>query len=138
MNVSLFRHAFFLILLSLVGALFIPMMVIPRLGLSAHTVGLLSGTLLIAIGAIWPYFHLSILQEALLKWSWLYAGYANWLGCLAGALLGAGQTTPVASAEVVGSDFAEGIVAVLLGSVAVVSFVAVGLALWALRPVTRP
>lgn len=137
MNVTLFRHAFFLILLSLIGALFIPEMAVPRLGLSAHTVGMLSGTLLIAIGAIWQHFHLSGLQGAILKWTWLYASYVNWLGCLVGALVGAGKTTPVASGGLVGSELAEGLVAGLLGSVGIVSFVAVGLTLWVLRPAPR-
>ena len=59
MNVSLFRYAFVLILLSLIGGFFIPAMAIPRLGLSAHTIGTLSGILLIAVGAIWQHFQLS-------------------------------------------------------------------------------
>ena len=72
MNISLFRHAFFLILLGLLGAFAIPHMAVPRLGLSAHTIAMLSGTLLIAVGAIWAQFRLSAAQALWLKWSWLY------------------------------------------------------------------
>jgi (hydroxyamino)benzene mutase len=133
MNISLFRHAFVLILLALVGGFFVPAMAVPRLGLSAHTIGILSGVLLIAVGAIWQHFRLSHTQRAWLKWSWLYSSYANWLGCLVGAVLGAGKMTPVASAGLVGSDVAETAVAVLLGSVGIFSLVAVGLSLWGLR-----
>jgi len=134
MNVSLFRYAFVLILASLIGAFFVPAMAVPRLGLSAHTIGILSGVLLITVGVIWPHFLLTQAQGAWLKWSWIYSSYANWLGCLVGAVFGAGKLTPVASAGLVGADLAETAVAILLGSVGVASLIAVGLSLWGLRP----
>lgn len=132
-NVSLFRYAFALILLSLIGGLFVPAMTVPRLGLSAHTIGVLGGVLLIAVGAIWQHFHLTSAQGAWLKWSWLYSSYINWFGCLVGAVLGAGRTTPIASGGYVGSDITEFVVSALLISVAIASFIAVGLSLWGLR-----
>lgn len=133
MNVSLFRHAFVLILLSLIGGFFIPVMAIPRLGLSAHTIGALSGVLLIAVGAIWQHFVLSSAQGAWLKWSWLYSSYVNWLACIVAAFLGAGKMTPIASAGHVGTSTAEALVSALFISVAIASFIAVGLSLWGLR-----
>ena len=133
MNLSLFRHAFVLILLALVGGLFIPAMAVPRLGLSAHTIGILSGALLIAIGAIWQHFRLSARQAWLLKWSWLYSSYVNWFACMLGAVLGAGKMTPLASTNLVGAVWTEGLVSALFISVGVTSFVAVGLSLWGLR-----
>lgn len=134
MNVRLLRHGFFLILLALVGGLFIPAMAVPRLGLSAHTIGVLSGVLLIALGAIWPQFRLSAGQARLHDWAWLYSSYVNWFACLLGGTLGAGQTTPLASAGYAGTPLVEGAVTALLVSVAVASFIAVGLSLWGLRP----
>jgi len=136
MNISLFRHGFGLILLSLLSGLFVSEMAVPRLALSAHTIGVLGGVLLLVLGAIWSQFQLSVRQTLLLKWAWLYSSYVNWLGCLVGAALGAGKTTPVASAGQVGPDVAEGLVAALLGSVGLASFVAVGLSLWGLRSMT--
>lgn len=133
MNRSLVRHGFILILLALVSGLFVQAMPIPRLGLSAHTIGLLSGALLIAIGAVWPMFVLSLRQSAVLYGAWLYASYINWLGCLLGAIFGAGKATPVAAAGVVGSAAAEALVGGLLLSVAVASFVAIGLSIYGLR-----
>lgn len=133
MNVSLFRYAFVLILLSLIGGFFIPAMAVPRLGLSAHTIGALSGVLLIAVGAIWQHFRLSNAQAAWLKWSWLYSSYVNWLACIVGAVLGAAKMTPIASAGHVGSETAEALVSALFVSVAIASFIAVGLSLWGLR-----
>ncbi|MDH3647014.1 MAG: hydrogenase [Gammaproteobacteria bacterium] len=135
MHIPIIRHGFILILLALISGLFVPTMEIPRLGLSAHTVGILSGVLLIAVGSIWQLIVLSDSQRSIMHWSWLYASYVNWLGCLAGAIFGAGKSTPLASAGVVGTPTAELLVAVLLTSAGVLSFVAVGLSLWGLRRV---
>jgi len=137
MNNNIIRHGFILISIALVSGLFIHTMAIPRLGLSSHTIGVLSGVLLIAIGAIWQQFSLSDKQLKWFYYSWLYSSYVNWLGCLIGAILGAGKTTPVAASGMVGSQMSESIVAILLMSVGVVSFVAVGLSLWGLRENTE-
>ena len=133
MNKTIIRHGFVLILLALVSGLFVQAMPIPRLGLSAHTIGILSGALLIAMGAVWPLFVLSARQQQLMYWSWLYSSYVNWFACLLGAVAGAGKTTPVASAGAVGPAAAEAVVCILLVSVAVASFIAVGLSIFGLR-----
>ena len=129
MNTDLTRHGFILIALALVFGFFIPSMEVPRLGLSAHTIGVLSGTLLIAMGAVWQQFSLSARRLMVMYWSWLYSSYANWLGCLLGAIFGAGNTTPVASGDYVGTPLVENIVAALLMSVAASSLLAVGLSI---------
>jgi (hydroxyamino)benzene mutase len=136
MHTGLLRHVFILILLALAGGLFIPTMAVPRLGLSAHTIGVLSGVLLIALGAVWAQFRLSAGQARLHYWAWLYSSYINWFACLLGGALGAGRTTPLASAGYSGTPLVEGTVTALLVSVAVASFIAVGLSLWGLRPST--
>lgn len=132
MNRNIIRHGFVLILLALVGGLMLPAMALPRLGLSAHTIGVLSGVLLIVLGAIWPVFRLSVRQLRVMYWSWVYSSYANWLGCLVGAFTGAGKMTPLASAGAQAGTLAELTVAVLLGSVAITSLVAVLLSLMGL------
>ena len=132
MNMHIIRHGFILILLALVSGLFVQAMSIPRLGLSAHTIGILSGILLMAIGAVWPLFELSCRQQRIMYWSWLYSSYINWLGCLVGAVAGAGKATPMASAGALGSPAAEAAVGIMLISVAAASFVAVGLSLFGL------
>lgn len=73
MNKDIIRHGFVLILLSLITGLFVQAMAIPRLGLSAHTIGIFSGVLLIGIGAVWPLFTLTVLQKQVLYWTWLYS-----------------------------------------------------------------
>ena len=127
------RWGFVLILLALLGAFFIPQASIPRLALSAHTVGLMSGLLLIVFGLLSP--HLALCSTFVLgtRLLWIYSGFANWLGCFYGAWAGAGTMTPVASAGRQGSTFDEAIVSLLLISVAVTALLAVGLTLWGLR-----
>jgi hydroxylaminobenzene mutase len=133
MNERLLRHAFALFLVALIGGLFVPAMPIPRLGLSAHTIGILSAALLLGVGIIWPRLHLSPRQLSVLEWSWIGSSWANWAGCMAGALLGAGNLTTIASAGASASPAAEALVATLLGITAVLSFAAAGLSLWGLR-----
>jgi len=133
MNNNAIKHGFILIALALIFGIFIPSMEVPRLGLSAHTIGVLSGVLLIALGAVWQQFSLSTHQLLVLYWAWLYSSYANWLGCLIGAIFGAGNTTPVASGDYVGTPAIENVVSIILMSVAISSLVAVGLSIWGLR-----
>ena len=133
MNNSTIRHGLILIALSLLFGFLIPSMEVPRLGLSAHTIGILSGVLLIALGAVWQQFSLSARQLSIMYWAWVDSSYANWLGCLIGAIFGAGNTTPVASGGYEGSPAVEHLVTALLFSVGVSSLVAVGLSLWGLR-----
>lgn len=133
MNQSIIRHGFILILIALVTGLLLPAMQIPRLGLSAHTIGILSGVLLIGIGAIWSIFSLSSRQLLIMYWGWVYSSYANWLGCLIGAFTGAGQMTPLASSGAQADAAAESAVAVLLISVSITALVAVVLSIWGLR-----
>ncbi|RFF30872.1 hypothetical protein DZC52_06410 [Wenzhouxiangella sediminis] len=134
MNRSLIRHGFVLILLALVGAFFIPAMALPRLGLSAHTVGVLGGVLLIAVGGVWPAFSLAPRSQALLAFSWPAAGYLNWSGCLLGAVLGAGRATPIAAAGTTGPAWAEWLSGAMLLMAAATSLLAVGLSLRGLSP----
>ena len=133
MNRRIIRHGFILILIALVTGFLLSAVQIPRLGLSAHTIAILSGVLLIGIGATWKVFNLSTRQLRVMYWCWVYSSYANWLGCLVGAFTGAGQMTPVASSGAKGDTGAEAIVAVLLISVAITSLVAVALSIWGLR-----
>jgi len=133
MATAIIRHGFLLLTLALATALFIPAMAVPRLGLSAHTVGVLGGVVLIAVGAVWPRFQLTGTQRRWLYGLWLGSSYLNWLACLAAALLGTGRTTPLASGGAVGGALEEALVAILFAVVVLASFGACGLSLWGLR-----
>jgi len=133
MQINLLRHGFFLIFLALCTGFVTPMVALPRLAVSAHTIGVVSGILLIILASLWPAFRLTINQLRVLKFSWLFAAYANWGACVAGAFLGTGRMTPVASADAHGPVLAETLVSAILMSVALFSLLAVGLSLWGLR-----
>ncbi len=133
MKTKIIRHGFILILLALVSGMFVSQMAIPRLGLSAHTIGVVSGALLIAIGAVFQEFTLTPKQTKTMYWSWLISSYFNWLACLVGAILGTGMATPLASNGVNGNALHEFIVTSMLAVVVIASFVAVALSIWGLR-----
>ncbi len=82
MENRLIRHGFILILLSLFTGFAILAAEAPRLAMSAHTIGLMSGILLLAIAGIWSRLALSEGQLKVTYWGWIYASYANWLGIL--------------------------------------------------------
>ncbi len=133
MKTQIIRHGFILMLLALVSGMFVSQMAIPRLGLSAHTIGVMSGVLLIAVGAVFQEFTLTPKQTKTMYWAWLISSYLNWLACLAGAVLGTGMATPLASNGLKGNGFDEFIVIAMLTAVVLSSFAAVGLSLWGLR-----
>ena len=133
MNRLQVQLGFILILLALLTGPAVPVVASPRLALAAHTVGILGGLVLIAIGALAESFALGTRAAAIMTWSWAYAAYANWLACLLAAATGASRLTPIAGAGTSGSPAAEAVVAFLLQSLAVASIAGTGLAVWGLR-----
>lgn len=133
MNRLQIQLGFVLIFLSLAGGLAMPLFRNPRLGLAAHTVGITGGLVLIAIGALAGAFTLGARASAVMMWTWTYAAYANWIACLLGAITGASRLTPIAGAGTSGDATSEAVVAFLLQSLAVASFVGTGLAVWGFR-----
>lgn len=119
MNRFQIQLGFILVLLALLTGLGQPVFANPRLGLAAHTAGLMGGLVLIALGALASSFALGDRAKAVMFWSWTYAAFANWLGCLIGAVTGASRLTPIAGAGTSGSPVAEGVVSFLLLSLSV-------------------
>ena len=134
MNRPQIQLGFILILLALLTGFAVPELANPRLGLAAHTVGILGGLVLIALGTLAGSFALGARASAIMMWSWVYTAYANWLGCLLGAMTGASRLTPIAGAGTTGDSVSEAVVAFLLLSLALASLVGTGLAIWGFRP----
>ena len=129
MERNLVKHGFVLILLSLLTGFFIPLAEAPRLALSAHTIGLISGILLLTLSAVWKFLALSDRQEKVAYWGWVYSSYANWFAILFGAVVGTGRMTPLASRGIEATDTAELFVAFLLISLSIAALIAVGLSI---------
>jgi hydroxylaminobenzene mutase len=50
-----------------------------RMGLAAHLEGVMNGTFLVALGAVWTEVRLSPSTKVIAYWSALYGTYGNWL-----------------------------------------------------------
>ncbi|HEX5252306.1 MAG TPA: hydrogenase [Mycobacterium sp.] len=92
----------------------------PRMALSSHLEGVLNGMFLVLLGLLWPHTHLphawGVTAVALI----VYAAYANWLATLLAAAWGAGRKlAPIAAGDHATLPAKEGIVGVLLISLAV-------------------
>jgi hydroxylaminobenzene mutase len=104
------RQGFVLILLALLGGILAPFMVNPRLGVGAHTLGVLGGMMLVLIGLTKPYFALERRWWFALHVLWFIAAYANWANTMLAGLTGSSHLTPIAGAGTTGSYLAETIV----------------------------
>jgi hydroxylaminobenzene mutase len=96
-----------LFFIGLVNGLIIPKLRSPRLGLSAHLTGVQCGTVLIAIGLLWP--HLSFWsgwENPLAQTIWI-SFYTIWLGMFLAGLWGTGKTLSIAGAGYEGKPWQE-------------------------------
>ncbi len=132
-NTVLIRQGLILIFCAVTGVLFIPVLSIPRLGVSAHTIGVMSGSLLMVVGILWWKLALSNWQRQVTYYCWLSSAWLNWAACLFGAIVGAGQMTPVAANGFSGQPSAELLVKLLLSGVVASSIVALALTIWGLK-----
>jgi hydroxylaminobenzene mutase len=133
-NRQLTWHGMFLFLLGLVTDLLEQRFTNMRMGVAAHLEGLMNGTFLVALGAIWSQVRLAQPAKATAYWGTLYATYGNWLFTTLAAVFGTAASTPIASAGHRGQPWQE---RVLVGagflSVAIVIIASVVLILWGLR-----
>lgn len=97
-NRRLVWHVIFLFLLGLVTGLLEQRFTNMRMGLSAHLEGLMNGTFLVALGAIWSEVRLAQPAKATACWGTLYATYGNWLFTTLAAVFGTAASTPIAAA----------------------------------------
>jgi hydroxylaminobenzene mutase len=132
MDRLMIRHGFVLILLALLGGVIAPFMVNPRLGVGAHTLGVLGGLVLIAIGATRPVMVLAPRLAFAMNASWFIAAYANWANTMVAGITGASHLTPIAGAGTKGDYVSEWIVFVVYVVVGVTSVVGTAIAVYGL------
>jgi hydroxylaminobenzene mutase len=119
-----------LFLLALLVGILVPRFSVPRLALSVHLLGVLQGTFLVAVSAVWSRLSFSRTTSWLAFWLLAYGCFAAWLANLCGAYWGAGNSLlPMAAGSAHGSALQEWIIVVLLRSSAVALVVALVLAL---------
>src|SRR5207302_11425949 len=85
---KLIWHGMFLFLLGLLTGFVETKFTNQRMGLAAHLEGVMNGTCLVALGAVWMEVRLSVKLKAAAYWSVLYGAYVNWIATALGAAFG--------------------------------------------------
>lgn len=130
---SVIWHGMLLFLLGLLTGLAEPHFSNPRMGLAAHLEGLMNGTFLIALGAVWQHLRLSGRMLSATYGIALYGAYANWATTTFAAIVGAGSLSPITGAGHTASPWQETVVTLGFVSVGLAMLTTSGLALWGLR-----
>ena len=118
-----------LFLLGLVTGFVGPLLLNPRMGLSSHLEGLMNGTFLIAVGAIWDRVHLGSGLKKTAFGLFLFGTTANWATVFLGAAWGASMLMPISGSGHTGTPFQENIVATLLMGLSIAMLIATALML---------
>lgn len=136
-NRRLMFHGVLLFLLGLVTGLLERRFTNMRMGVSAHLEGVMNGTFLIVLGAIWTEVRLSPAAKTAAFWAALYGTYANWFFTTFGAVFGTAAANPIVAAGHHGQPWQETLAGAGFLSVAVAIIAASVFVLWGLRARAR-
>lgn len=126
-------HGMFLFLLGLVTGLVETKFANPRMGLAAHLEGVMNGTFLVALGAVWQDVKLAAAMKRATYWLSLYGTYANWAATSLAAAFGTGALSPITAPGRSAEPWQENLVTAGFMSVGVTIIAAAVLVLWGLR-----
>jgi len=129
----LFWHGILLFFLGLVVGAFVQRMTNPRMGLSAHLGGVMTGTFLAVLGALWGELRLSTRAESAAYWLALFGTYGSSASLFLAAILGTSSRTPIAGAGHTAPAWQEAMVNLGLQSTAAAMLVCCVLLLRGLR-----
>lgn len=132
-NRRLMWYGMFLFLLGLLTGLLETHFINMRMAVSAHLEGVMNGTFLIVLGAIWTEVRLSPPVKTAAFWIALYGTYANWFFTTLGAILGTAAANPISAAGHHAQPWQESLAGAGFLSVAIAMIVASLLVLWGLR-----
>jgi (hydroxyamino)benzene mutase len=104
-----------------------------RMGLAAHLEGVMNGTFLLALGAVWNEVRLSPPIKAGAFWSALYGTYGNWLVTTLAATFGTAALSPITGAGHTGQPWQESLVTIGFLTVGIAIVGSSVLVLWGLR-----
>ena len=126
-------HGVMIAFLSLVEGAFVQTLTNPRMALTAHVGGIMTGMLTGLFGLVWGDVRLGVGMLRALFWLTVYQGYTQTAGLVLAAAFGTSRTTPLAGAGYAGAPWQEAVVAFLLTTGAVAVLACCGLTLWGLR-----
>jgi hydroxylaminobenzene mutase len=130
---QLIWHGIFLFLLGLLTGFVEEQFRNPRMGLAAHLEGVMNGTFLVALGAIWTEVRLSPRPKAAAYWAALYGTYANWALTTLAAIFGTAALSPITAAGYSGLAWQESLITYGFMTVGMVIVACSVLILWGLR-----
>jgi hydroxylaminobenzene mutase len=123
----------FLFLLGLLTGFFEQKFVNPRMGLAGHLQGVMNGTFLIALGAVWEAVKLTARGKSAAFWISLYGTYMNWAATVLAAAFGTAALNPITAAGHSGQPWQESLITVLFMTVGLAMIAASVIVLWGLR-----
>jgi hydroxylaminobenzene mutase len=132
-NRRLMWHGMFLFLLGLLTGFAEQNVANIRMGLAAHLEGVMNGTFLVALGAVWTEVRLARRAKAIAYWAALYGTYGNWLVTSLAAVLGTQALSPITGAGYSGPPWQEALVTAGFLTVGIAIVATSVLALWGLR-----
>ena len=134
---ALMWHGIFLFLLGLLTGFAELQFANPRMGLAAHLEGVMNGTLLLALGAIWSEVRLKPGVKTAAYWTALYGAYANWLVTMLAAVFGTAALSPITAAGHTGQPWQEKLITAGFLTVGIADVLFCLLVLWGLRAGAR-
>ena len=126
-------HGLVLFLLGLLTGFIEQKFANPRMGLAAHLEGVLNGTFLLALGAVWMQVNLSRRVKVAAFWGMLYGAYANWVVTTLAASFGTGALSPITAAGRGAQPWQESLVTIGFMSVGIAMVVSSILVAWGFR-----
>ena len=109
-----------------------------RMGLAAHLEGVMNGTFLLAVGAIWNEVRLSTRTKAAAYWTLLVGTYGNWTVTSLAAVLGTAALSPTTSAGHEADPWKEAMITAGFVFIGLAIIVAVILLMFGLRSTAKP
>ena len=104
-----------------------------RMGLAAHLEGVMNGTFLVALGAVWSEVRLQSPIKAITYATTLYGTYGNWLVTTLAAIFGTGALSPITGAGHSGQPWQESLITIGFLTVGIAIVASSALVLWGLR-----
>src|SRR2546427_10973209 len=126
-------HGMFLFLLGLLTGFVEQRFNNPRMGLAAHLEGVMNGTFLVVLGAVWTEVRLTLRLKVAAYWGALYGTYANWAVTTLAAIFGTAALSPIAAAGHSAQPWQEELVTLGFMSVGIVIVASSVLVLCGLR-----
>lgn len=126
-------HGMFLFFLGLLTGFAEQKFANSRMGLAAHLEGLMNGTFLMALGAVWTEVRLSSRPKVAAYWTALYGAYVNWAITTLAAVFGASSLSPITGAGHNAAPWQESLVKFGFQSVGITIVASSVIILWGLR-----